>query len=65
MFNMSEGFANNALAERATMLESERLEWQKKLAPAKPRVVKASSRTLREREAQQKKINLFKRIFGL
>lgn len=52
---MSEGFANNALAERATMLESERAEWQKKLAPAKPRVVKS----------QQKKINLFRRIFGL
>jgi len=52
---MSEGFANNALHERATMLESERAEWQKKLAPVKPRVVKA----------QQKKISLFRRIFGL
>ena len=52
---MSEYFANNALHERATMLESERAEWAKKLAPAKPRTTKA----------KQKKINLFSRIFGV
>lgn len=52
---MSEGFANNEMYERATMLAAERAEWAKKLAPAKPRVVKA----------QQKKINLFARIFGV
>lgn len=52
---MSEGFANNELATRAAMLESERAEWQKKLAPVKPRVAKA----------QQKKISLFRRIFSV
>lgn len=52
---MSEGFANNAMHERATMLAAERAEWQKKLAPAKPRIIKA----------KQKKISLFRRIFGL
>lgn len=50
---MSEYFAHNALHERAIMLESERAEWAKKLAPAKPRLIKA----------KQKTINLFKRIF--
>ena len=52
---MSEGFANNEMYERATMLAAERAEWAKKLAPVKPSVVKS----------QQKKISLFKRIFGL
>ena len=52
---MSEGFANNALHERATMLASERAEWQKKLAPVKPRIIKA----------KQKKTGIFRRIFGI
>lgn len=56
---MTEHTANAMLYSYAEKQAAERAEWAKKLAsscsPAKPRVVKA----------QQKKINLFARIFGV
>ena len=52
---MTEQTANAALYDTATKHAAERVEWQKKLAPAKPRIIKA----------KQKKTSIFKRIFGV
>ena len=52
---MSEGFANNAMHERATMQAAERAAWAKKLALAKPRAV----------QVKQEKKSIFQRFFGV
>lgn len=52
---MTEHTANATLYSYAEKQAAERAEWVKKLAPTKPRVIKA----------KQKKTNIFKRIFGV
>lgn len=51
---MTEHTANFALDAYAVKQTAERAEWQKKLAPVKPRIIKA----------KQKKTSLFRRIFS-
>lgn len=60
---MSEGFANNAMHERATMQAAERAEWERVLGP----VTKAKKLAPAKRAVQvkQEKKSIFQRFFGV